>query len=462
MTNQYETEPTRWSGSGTGSGQAASGNLSSNMSRLERALAEKKRKKAEAAAKGHQYPGVGTPSGAPPAEEVTKVADKVASSQQAVEDQEAKYLAAETAARENGQAFLASANPEERERLRENQPFLDAEVETERKQLIVTGKVRDAAVEDAKSKGLSRENLEAGAKYVGAAALIYSALAKDDPPAAQSAGETYRELSDVAADTGVQANRQIAEYAGKYGITDLLNNEQLRAAFEQSGQSDFGAWLRSELASGSAAGQVINDLTNPFALEQRGRGDRLTEAKHFYDTYDASSFMSPEQTSALAYATQLQDDPLDVQLRGYIGDELKGEYSPEYYRELRQDLFGNLDKSMQATTHGLGQALLGTEAAKRQRQQQGASMAHQFVGRKQAYQPQLFEMSRGADPLAISNVGRMPVGSIQPMDPTGPFFSSFPAMEQQTQLAGWQGRKTLADKTTALEAAIDKLVGLGS
>ena len=90
-------------------------------------------------------------------------------------------------------------------------------------------------------------------------------------------------------------------------------------------------------------------------------------------------------------------------------------------------------------------------------------MAHQFVGRQQAYAP-VYASIAGASspaPLTISNVGRMGIEDIQPMDPTGPFFSSFPAMEQQTQLAGWQGRKTLADKTTALEAAIDKLVGLG-
>ena len=462
MTNQYETESTRWSGSGTGSGQAASGNLSSNMSRLERALAEKKRKKAEAEAQGHQYPGVGTPSGAPSAEEVTKVADEVASSQQAVEDQEAKYLAAETAARENGQAFLASTNPEERERLRENQPFLDAEVETERKQLIGTGKVRDAAVEDAKKKKIGLDDAQKAVGVLGGAAAIYTAFAKDDPPAAPSAEDTLLGLSKTAASTEVQANSQIAEYAGKYGITDLLNNEHLRAAFELSGQTDFGAWLRSELASGSAAGQVINDLTNPFALEQRERGDRLTEAKHFYDTYDASSFMSPEQTAAMDYATAAADDPLDLQLRGYIGDELKGEYSPEWYRDIRDKAFEGVHPSMVAEGPGMQAALFATDEAKRQRQQQGASMAHQFVGRQQAYAP-VYASIAGAsspDPLAISNVGRMGIEDIQPMDPTGPFFSSFPAMEQQTQLAGWQGKKSLGDKTTALQLFMDELVNL--
>ena len=170
------------------SGQTASGVLDTNMSSLERAIAEKKRKDAEAAAKGHQYPGVGTPSGAPPAEEVTKVADKVASSQQAHEDQQAKYLAKETAARENRQAFLASTNPEERGRLRENQPFLDAEVETERKQLIVTGKERDAAVEDAKKKKFGLDDMQKVATIANSAALLYTAFAKDDPPAAPSAG----------------------------------------------------------------------------------------------------------------------------------------------------------------------------------------------------------------------------------------------------------------------------------
>ena len=151
MTNQYETESTRWSGSGTGSGQAASGDLNSNMSRLERALAEKKRKKAEAEAQGHQYPGVGTPSGAPPAEEVTKVADEVASSQQAYEDQEAKVLEAQKSAKDNEDVILTTTDTAERDRALQNQPILDARAAREERKLITAGKERDASVEDAKN-----------------------------------------------------------------------------------------------------------------------------------------------------------------------------------------------------------------------------------------------------------------------------------------------------------------------
>ena len=155
------------------------------------------------------------------------------------------------------------------------------------------------------------------------------------------------------------------------------------------------------------------------------------------------------------YATAAAADPLDLQLRGYIGDELKGEYSPEWYRDIRDKAFEGVHPSMVAEGPGMQAALFATDEAKRQRQQQGASMAHQFVGRQQAYAPAYASIAGASspDPLAVSNVGRMGIGEIQPMDPTGPFFSSFPAMEQQTQLAGWQGRKTLADKTTALEAA---------
>ena len=162
------------------------------------------------------------------------------------------------------------------------------------------------------------------------------------------------------------------------------------------------------------------------------------------------------------YARSAADDPLDLQLRGYIGDELKGEYSPEWYRDIRDKAFEGVHPSMVAEGPGMQAALFATDEAKRQRQQQGASMAHQFVGRQQAYAP-VYASIAGAsspDPLTISNVGRMGIEDIQPMDPTGPFFSSFPAMEQQTQLAGWQGKKSLGDKTTALQLFMDELVNL--
>jgi hypothetical protein len=62
------------------------------------------------------------------------------------------------------------------------------------------------------------------------------------------------------------------------------------------------------------------------------------------------------------------------------------------------------------------------------------------------------------DPLSLSNVGKMGIGNIEPMDPTGAFFSSFPAMEHDTNLAAQQRQPTNIQYATALEQTINNLL----
>ena len=335
-------------------------------------------------------------------------------------------------------------------------------LETANKATITREADVEAALNEVKAEKITLEDAKNVVTIAAGAGLLIDAWSADRPPTPQSAGDAYRELSNVAADTGVQADRQISDFAGKYGVNDLLGDNDIRTAFEQSGQSDFGAWLRSELASGSPAGQRINALTNPMAAEERERGDRIKEASQFYDTYDASKFRSPEQQAAMAYATGMAADPLDIQLGEYIGQELAGEYDPEWYRDIREGAFETLHPSMVAAGPGLQAAMFATDAAKRQRQQAGASMAHQTLGRRQAYAPSYASIANmgSPDPLAVTNVGKMGIGEIQPMDPTGPFFSSFPARDQDALMAAYDSQKSLGDKTTAFETAFDKIAGV--
>ena len=85
-------------------------------------------------------------------------------------------------------------------------------------------------------------------------------------------------------------------------------------------------------------------------------------------------------------------------------------------------------------------------------------MANQYMGRRQAYAPAYASIAQqGPDPLAIAGVGKMGIGGIQPMDPTGPFFGSFPAYEAATQQANLAAQTTLGDRITALQTAAERL-----
>ena len=387
----------------------------------------------------------------------TKVQEKVDQKKKADD----ALLASEKAYRQS----LGDGDRGKSQELRDAMDFDKRKADEAREEEKKAQETLDKEAADAKGEGLTMEKIVGGLEVAADATAVYKlvdkALNPDDPTiTAPSPGDTLEDLYKVAGDPDNQARQQIANDASKFGPNRLLGDEAIKAAFaaRTDQEQDFNTWLIDELGKGSQIGLRINDLTSPLAVEARERAGRLTEAEAFFDTYDSSQFRSPESRKALTYATHMADDPLDVQLGEYIGGELRGEYSPEFYRDIREKTFGDIDPSMQATSFGLGQALLGSEGAMRGRQQHGAVMAEQRLGRKMAYAPSYASMAQQApDPLAITGLGKMGIGGIQPMAPTGPFFGSFPASAAATQQANLAAQTTLGDRITALQTAAERL-----
>ena len=205
----------------------------------------------------------------------------------------------------------------------------------------------------------------------------------------------------------------------------------------------------------SPTARKLADILDPYNVEAKERGRRIDEAANFYNEYDASQFQSPEMQAAQSYASGLTSDPLSMKNRGYMEQELAGDYSQGWYDDLRSDLFSSMHPGAVNTSLGMTKAALEAEDAKRGRRDAASDRIARDDALRMSYAPSYASIaaSGSADPLSLSNVGKMGIGNIEPMDPTGAFFGSFPAMEYDTNLAAYQKQPTTIQTLTALGQA---------
>ena len=276
-----------------------------------------------------------------------------------------------------------------------------------------------------------------------------------DAPTPPSAGDTARELSSVTADREFGINQQLANYGPGLAV-DALQDADLAAEWNAAGRPDFNTWVQSVMADPtSPTARKLADMLDPLNVESKERGRRIDEAANFYNEYDASQFQSPEMQAAQSYASGLTSDPLSMQNRGYMEQELAGDYSQGWYDDLRSDLFSSMHPGAVNTSLGMTKAALGAESAIRGRRDAASDRIARDDALRMSYAPSYASIaaSGSADPLSLSNVGKMGIGNIEPMDPTGAFFGSFPAMEYDTNLAAYQKQPTTIQTLTALGQA---------
>ena len=103
----------------------------------------------------------------------------------------------------------------------------------------------------------------------------------------------------------------------------------------------------------------------------------------------------------------------------------------------------------------VAKAVIGSEAAMRGRRDAASDRIARDDALRMSYAPSYASIaaSGSAAPLSLSNVGKMGIGNIEPMDPTGAFFGSFPAMEYDTNLAAYQKQPPTIQTLTALGQA---------
>ena len=298
-------------------------------------------------------------------------------------------------------------------------------------------------------------NLSTGLNVALGGSLLYEWWNKEDPPTPPSAEEEIRELSRVTADQEFGINQQLANY-GPGLATDALQDADLAAEWNAAGSPDFNTWVQSVMADPtSPTARKLADMLDPLNVEAKERGRRIDEAANFYNEYDASQFQSPEMQAAQSYASGLTSDPLSMQNRQYMERELAGNYSQGYYDDLRADLFSGMHPNAVGTSLGMTKAALGAESAIRGRRDAASDRIARDDALRMSYAPSYASIaaSGSADPLSLSNVGKMGIGNIEPMDPTGAFFGSFPAMEYDTNLAAYQKQPTTIQTLTALGQA---------
>jgi hypothetical protein len=299
-------------------------------------------------------------------------------------------------------------------------------------------------------------NLSTGLNLALGGSLLYEWWNKEDPPTPPSAGETLGELGAVAAGTEYGINQQLANAGPGFG-TEVLQDEGLLAAWQAAGSPDFNTWVQSVMSDPSSpTARKLADMLDPLNVESKERGRRIDEASEFYNEYDASQFQSPEMQAAQSYASGLTSDPLSMQNRQYMEQELAGDYSQGWYDDLRADLFSSMHPNAVGTSLGMTKAALGAESAIRGRRDAASDRIARDDALRMSYAPSYASIaaSGSADPLSLSNVGKMGIGNIEPMDPTGAFFGSFPAMEYDTNLAAYQKQPTTIQTLTALQQQI--------
>ena len=298
-------------------------------------------------------------------------------------------------------------------------------------------------------------NLSTGLNLALGGSLLYEWWNKEDAPTPPSAGDTARELSSVTADREFGINQQLANYGPGLAV-DALQDADLAAEWNAAGRPDFNTWVQSVMADPtSPTARKLADMLDPLNVESKERGRRIDEAANFYNEYDASQFQSPEMQAAQSYASGLTSDPLSMKNRGYMEQELAGNYSQGYYDDLRSDLFSGMHPGAVNTSLGMAKAALGAESAIRGRRDAASDRIARDDAMRMSYAPSYASIaaSGSADPLSLSNVGKMGIGNIEPMDPTGAFFGSFPAMEYDTNLAAYQKQPTTIQTLTALGQA---------
>ena len=276
-----------------------------------------------------------------------------------------------------------------------------------------------------------------------------------DVPTPPSAGETLGELGAVAAGTEYGVNQQIGNYGANFG-PDALQDPEILAEWNAADRPDFNTWVQSVMSDPSSpTARKLADMLDPLNVEAKERGRRTDEAANFYQKYDASQFQSPEMQAAQSYASGLTSDPLSMKNRGYMEQELAGNYSQGYYDDLRSDLFSGMHPGAVNTSLGMTKAAIGAESAIRGRRNDASERISRDDAMRMSYAPSYASIaaSGSADPLSLSNVGKMGIGNIEPMDPTGAFFGSFPAMEYDTNLAAYQKQPTTIQTLTALGQA---------
>ena len=276
-----------------------------------------------------------------------------------------------------------------------------------------------------------------------------------DVPTPPSAGDTARELSSVTADREFGINQQLANYGPGLAV-DALQDADLAAEWQAAGSPDFNSWVQSVMSDPtSPTARKLADMLDPLNVEAKERGRRIDEAANFYNEYDASQFQSPEMQAAQSYASGLTSDPLSMRNRQYMEQELAGDYSQGWYDDLRSDLFSSMHPGAVGNSIDMAQAALGAEDAIRRRRDAASDRIARDDALRMSYAPSYASIaaSGSADPLSLSNVGKMGIGNIEPMDPTGAFFGSFPAMEYDTNLAAYQKQPTTIQTLTALGQA---------
>jgi len=320
------------------------------------------------------------------------------------------------------------------------------EKEAEQKNDLEKGKL------DLKKLG---DNLSTGLKIAIGGSLLYEWWNKEDPAAPPDAKKTALALSEVVAGSEFNINRQIGNYGAGFG-TDALQDEEIFAEWDAANRPDFNTWVQSVMQDPSSpTARKLASMLDPLNVERREREGRIEEASEFYNEYDASQFQSPEMRAAQSYASGLTSDPLSMRNRQYMEQELAGDYSQGWYDDLRSDLFSSMHPGAVNTSLGMTKAALGAEGIKRERR----DAASDRITRDDVMRTNLartgYEVAAGGsvDPLSLSNVGKMGIGNIEPMDPTGAFFSSFPAMAQDTALAAFQRQPTTMQTLTALGQA---------
>jgi hypothetical protein len=421
-----------------GGSSASTGNLDAGLSEIEKRLAAMDAKEAEDAA-------------AASAKEEEEAVASFTAANQSIDDKRAQIIAnkAEITVQED----ISTADESTPEQI----------VKAEKKVKIL--EKRNVALEDEITGDEEKTKVDWGKlgdatqTAVGVALLgtTVGSLLKGQPdvPTPPSAGDTARELSSVTADREFGINQQLANYGPGFG-TDALQDADLAAEWDAAGRPDFNTWVQSVMADPtSSTARKLADMLDPLNVEAKERGRRIDEAANFYNEYDASQFQSPEMQAAQSYASGLTSDPLSMQNRQYMEQELAGDYSQGWYDDLRADLFSSMHPGAVGNSIDMAQAALGAESAIRGRRDAASERIARDDALRMSYAPSYASIaaSGSADPLSLSNVGKMGIGNIEPMDPTGAFFGSFPAMEYDTNLAAYQKQPTTIQTLTALGQA---------
>ena len=292
---------------------------------------------------------------------------------------------------------------------------------------------------------------------VAVTGTLLGSLLKGQPdvPTPPSAGETLGELGAVAAGTEYGVNQQIGNYGANFG-PDALQDPEILAEWNAAGRPDFNTWAQSVLQDPSSpTSRKLADILDPGNVAEGKRNALVDWSANFYNKYDASQFQSPEMRAAQSYASGLTADPLSMQNRQYMEQELAGDYSQGWYDDLRSDLFSSMHPGAVNTSLGMTKAAIEAEGRKRERRDAASDRITRDDALRMSYAPSYASIaaSGSVDPLSLSNVGKMGIGNIEPMDPTGAFFGSFPAMAQDANLAAYQKQPTTIQTLTALGQA---------